>query len=154
MSFELYYAKADLYFKMEFVMSRSGDRIVKKFAKKSYAVLRKAAVVAVLLLCLIACQTVSFRAFADDSYRTTAFNVDISASEDNSFSVNETIDVNFTYPHHGIYRHIPLNGIRVSDISVPGYRSDVSTGDGHKVIKIGTMHSNTGMTRERCMDLW
>ncbi len=137
MSFELYYAKADLYFKMEFVMSRRGDRIVEKFAKKTYAALRKAAVVAVLLLCLIACQTVSFRAFADDSYRTTAFNVDISASEDNSFSVNETIDVNFTYPHHGIYRHIPLNGIRVSDISVPGYRSDVSTRDGHKVIKIG-----------------
>ena len=68
MSFELYYAKTDLYFKMEFVMSRSGDRIVKKFAKKSYAVLRKAAVVAVLLLCLIACQTVSFRAFADVIY--------------------------------------------------------------------------------------
>ena len=111
--------------------------IVKKFAEKSYFILGKAAVFAVLLLFLLARQQASFRAFADDSYRTTTFNVDISASEDNSFYVNETIDVNFTYPHHGIYRYIPQNGIRVTDISVPGYKFDVSTRDGHKVIKIG-----------------
>lgn len=99
---------------------------------------RGAAVIAALLLLFaFACPVASLPAYADDSYRTTFFNVDISASEDNSFVVNETIDVDFTYPHHGIYRYIPLNGVHISDISVPGYKFKVTTQSGNKTIRIG-----------------
>ncbi len=93
--------------------------------------------IAAVLLLAFACHQTSLQAHADDSYTTSNFNVDIIASEDNSFTVSEKIDVDFIYPHHGIFRYIPTNGIRISDISVPGYSYDVSTRDGHKVIKIG-----------------
>ena len=118
-------------------LRRRKDRILKIFAGKSYAILGKAAAAAVLLLLVLACQRAFFIVYADDSYRTASFNVDISASEDNSFDVNETIDVDYLSPHHGIFRYIPLNGIHVSKIDVPGYKYDVSTQSGNKVIKIG-----------------
>ena len=111
---------------------------MKKPAKKLYTIMGKTAVAALLLLLMSACRPqASFNVYADDLYRTTAFNVDISASEDNSFTVNEKIDVDFTYSQHGIYRYIPKNGIHISDISVPGYKFDVSNQDGYKMIKIG-----------------
>ena len=47
---------------------------------------------AALLLLAFAYQQISLSVYADDSYRTAVFDVDIRASEDNSFAVNETID--------------------------------------------------------------
>ena len=110
---------------------------MKKLTQKAYSILRKVAVVAVLMLFVFACPLTSLQAYADETFLTPTFSVDISASEDNSFTVKETIDVDFLYPHHGIYRYIPKNGVRISDIDVPGYRCDVSTRDGHKMLKIG-----------------
>ncbi|MBQ9075561.1 MAG: DUF2207 domain-containing protein [Mogibacterium sp.] len=110
---------------------------MRKTAQKCSIMLSITAAAAAILLLVSACQQASLSVYADDSYRTTVFDVDISASEDNSFAVNETIDVDFLYPHHGIYRYIPKNGVSISDISVPGYKYDVSTRDGHKMIKIG-----------------
>ena len=118
-------------------MMRRKDRVVKKFRKKSSIMRGVAVFAAALLLLVLVCPAASLRAYADDSYRTDTFNVDISASEDNSFVVNETIDVDFLYPHHGIYRYIPLNGIHLSDINVPGYKFDTSIYGGYKMIRIG-----------------
>ena len=117
---------------------RTGERgkTVKKLAHIS-SIRLDIAIIAAALLILSACPQTTLRAYADDSYRTTAFDVDISAAEDNSFVVNETIDVDFLSSHHGIYRYIPLNGIHLSDISVPGYEYDVRTQGGYKSIRIG-----------------
>lgn len=108
-----------------------------KYTQKAYSILSKVAVVAVIMLFVFACPLTSLQAYADETFLTPTFNVDIKASENNSFVVKETIDVDFLYPHHGIYRHIPKNGVYISDIDVPGYRCDVSNRDGHKMLKIG-----------------
>ncbi|MBR2539671.1 MAG: DUF2207 domain-containing protein [Mogibacterium sp.] len=74
----------------------------------------------------------------DNTYTTTSFHVNVDASENNSFSVTETIDVDYIYPHHGIYRYIPTNGIRLTKIAVPGYDYETYTQNGYKVLKIGS----------------
>ncbi|MBO5514177.1 MAG: DUF2207 domain-containing protein, partial [Mogibacterium sp.] len=110
---------------------------MKKHTQKACSILSKVTVITVLMLFVFACPLVSLHTYADETYLTPTFNVDIKASENNSFAVKETIDVDFLYPHHGIYRYIPKNGVHISDIDVPGYRCDVSSRDGHKMLKIG-----------------
>lgn len=100
---------------------------------------RIAAIAAVVSLLLFAFPVTGHEAYAEDNtYSTPSFNVDIVASEDNSFQVREKIDVDFTYPHHGIYRYIPTNGIHVTNIRVPGYDYETYTQNGYKVVKIGS----------------
>lgn len=46
----------------------------------------------------------------DTGYITNYFNVDISVSENNTYTVTETINVDFLQPRHGIYRYLPVCG--------------------------------------------
>ena len=100
---------------------------------------RAAAVFALLSLLLLSYPAAGTPVYAEDNtYTTPLFNVDITASEDNSFQVNETIDVDYIYPHHGIYRYIPTNGVHISRIHVPGYDYETYMQNGYKVVKIGS----------------
>ena len=75
--------------------------------------IRLTAIAASLVLIAAAClMGFSQGAYAADaSYGTTDFNVKVVANENNSFDVQEDITVDFWYPHHGIYRYIPDNGV-------------------------------------------
>ena len=74
---------------------------------------------------------------ADASYGTNSFDVHVVAHENNSFDVQENIVVDFWYPHHGIYRYIPNNGVTLSNISVPGYYYESYYDGGNLVLQIG-----------------
>ncbi len=74
---------------------------------------------------------------ADASYGTNSFDVQIVANENNSFDVKEEITVDFWYPHHGIYRYIPDNGVTISNIDVPGYYYEEYRDGGNTVLQIG-----------------
>lgn len=85
---------------------------------------------------------------------TERFDTDIVVSENNSYRVTETIEVNFNYERHGIYRYIPntfkvtrnIDGkeqtsscrIRISDVKVEGEELDVYIEDSCTVIQIGS----------------
>ena len=100
---------------------------------------RTAAVLAIFSLLLFAFPLVGHEANAEDNtYSTPSFHVEVVASENNTFQVDETIDVDYEYPHHGIYRYIPTNGVHLTRISVPGYDYETYTQNGYKVLKIGS----------------
>lgn len=100
---------------------------------------RAAAIIAVFSLFLFAFPLAGQEAYAEDNtYSTPSFHVDVEASEDNSFQVEETIDVDYEYPHHGIYRYIPTNGVHLTRIRVPGYDYETYTQNGYEVVKIGS----------------
>lgn len=102
-------------------------------------ILRVAALTAVLSLFVFGLPLVGHQAYAEDNtYSTPSFHVDVTASEDNSFQVEETIDVDYIYPHHGIYRYIPTNGIHITRLYVPGYDYETYSQNGYKVVKIGS----------------
>lgn len=75
---------------------------------------------------------------SDNTYTTNSFVVDVTARENNAFSVREDIQIDFFYPHHGIYRYVPINGYNFSDISVPGYDYETYTDNGSYVFQIGS----------------
>ena len=75
---------------------------------------------------------------ADASYGTKEFSVNVVANENNSFDIQEDIKVDFWYPHHGIYRYIPDNGVHISQIGVPGYEWDSWHESGNEVLQIGS----------------
>lgn len=91
---------------------------------------------------LIACMVLSLGWFASVSadsisYDTLDYHVDLIVHENNTFSVTETITVDFLSPAHGIYRYVTVGGeIFFNDengelVSIPGTLklSNVSAGD-------------------------
>ena len=74
---------------------------------------------------------------ADASYGTNSFDVKVVAHENNSFDIQEDITVDFWYPHHGIYRYIPDNGVTINNVDVPGYYYEEYQEGGNKVLQIG-----------------
>ncbi|MEG0895590.1 MAG: DUF2207 domain-containing protein, partial [Oscillospiraceae bacterium] len=105
---------------------------------------------------------VSVTAFAEDYenyeyYDTNSYDVNVKISQDNVYSVTETIQVEFKEKRHGIFRYIPyiqnvkrpVNGeiaefrsrSKVYDVDVKGFDYDVSSENGNKVIKIGDKDS-------------
>ncbi|MBQ0018246.1 MAG: DUF2207 domain-containing protein [Clostridiales bacterium] len=75
---------------------------------------------------------------SDNTYTTNSFVVDVTAKENNAFSIREDIQIDFFYPHHGIYRYVPINGYNFSNISVPGYDYETYTDNGSYVFQIGS----------------
>ena len=67
---------------------------------------------AAALICLGAAAWVimagSEAVYADDSYTTESFDVDIDVTEKHVMKYDERIVVDFIEPHHGIYRYIPI----------------------------------------------
>lgn len=93
-------------------------------------------------------------------YRIKLYQVHVLVNQDASLSITETIDVNFSESHHGIFRLIPFkykmqtlpagkekasrqlesHGFAqtiIEDISVPGWKYAVSNTGNYKEIKIG-----------------
>ncbi len=53
-----------------------------------------------------------------ENFDITNYDVEINVDKDKSAFITETIDVNFFYPSHGIYREIPSKNATVTDVSV------------------------------------
>lgn len=100
-------------------------------------------------------------AFAQEYFTITSYTVSIKVNEDASLNIDESINVHFTQPRHGIYRFIPYlyplqslragtekagrqlesNGyahIVIEKIKVDGWDYEVSTEGDDKLIKIGS----------------
>ncbi|HEY6974779.1 MAG TPA: DUF2207 domain-containing protein, partial [Chitinophagaceae bacterium] len=98
---------------------------------------------------------------AQEYFTITQYNVEITVNKDASLDIDETIDVHFTEPRHGIYRFIPYKyqlqslpaGTEkasrelesggyahtiVENIKVDGWNYDVSTQGDYKSVKIGS----------------
>ena len=75
---------------------------------------------------------------ADNTMETPQYNINVEVAENNSYSIDETMQINFVTPHHGIYRYIPINGSVISNIRVPGYDFETYRENGNMVIKIGS----------------
>ncbi|MBE6041140.1 MAG: DUF2207 domain-containing protein [Clostridiales bacterium] len=75
---------------------------------------------------------------ADNTMETPSYEVEVNVAEDNSYDYHEHLDINYIYPHHGIYRYIPMKGQRITKINVPGYDYETYTSYGNLVVKIGS----------------
>ena len=75
---------------------------------------------------------------ADNTMATTAYNVEVEVSEDNSYDFHEHLDMYYVTPHHGIYRYIPTQGVMIGHFRVPGYDYETYRQSGYMVVKIGS----------------
>lgn len=74
----------------------------------------------------------------DNTMYTLNYDVTVDVHEDNSYDFHEFINMYYVYPHHGIYRYIPMSGSKISRIRVPDYDYETYNESGNKVIKIGS----------------
>ncbi len=104
----------------------------------------------VLLIGLARPQTVLGSAY---DYDTNSFRTDVDVKSDNSFTITETIDVDFHTEKHGLYRYIPLEGaayykvngekveqsrkMKIDQVKVDGYEYETYQENGNYVIKVG-----------------
>lgn len=77
-----------------------------------------------------------------EAFNITAFDIDMTVNEDNSYLITETIDIEFTEQRHGIIRNIPLKTYRgktavISDVNVQGHKFSTDRASGDFNIKIG-----------------
>ena len=91
---------------------------------------------------------------AAESFETKSFDVEMTVQENNSFLIDETIQVNFTEPRHGIYLYIPDSGettrqengtiiteryrMKITDVTVDGYDFETYHENENLVIQIGS----------------
>ncbi len=61
---------------------------------------------------------------ADEAFVIDNFHSDIQINEDSSFTVTETIDINFSMDRHGIFRDLDTQGIRVKIKEVLNQNND------------------------------
>lgn len=100
---------------------------------------RIAAIIGILAVVFFMMPYVSTPAVADDNTMyTPVYNVDVDVSEDNSYDYHEHLGMYYVTPHHGIYRYIPTQGQKISNIKVPDYEFDTYRDNGCEVIKIGS----------------
>ena len=100
---------------------------------------KAAAVIGVLAVTFMMMPLMSADVSADDNTMNTLnYNVEVSVSEDNSYDIHEHLDMYYVTPHHGIYRYLPKQGQKISNINVPGYNYETYTQSGYQVIKIGS----------------
>lgn len=110
----------------------------KRSGRRSLAA-RCAAAAAALLLAVFAMPIGSAEVYAsDNTMETPVYTVNVDVSENNSYVIQEHIDINFVTPHHGIYRYIPINGSEITGIRVPGYDYSTYKENGNLVVKIGS----------------
>lgn len=134
--------------------SRINDAPVCESASGAFAVVKeqlkeaaRAVLVLVFVLAIAAGGNLSF-SYADDSYTTDSFDVDIEITAEHEMKFEERITVDFFSPHHGIYRYIPIQKkfYDISDIHVYGGDYDEEydmTGEnengtyGNEILQIG-----------------
>ena len=101
-----------------------------------------------ILMCLDAAPVTAEAVYADDTYTTPEFDVNVDITANHIMQYDEQIVVNFLEPHHGIYRYIPIQKkfYDISGIMVDGgqFEDDYSySGEneygtyGNEVLKIG-----------------
>ena len=56
----------------------------------------------------------------DNDMVTNYYKSDITINNDNTYTINETINVSFLSPKHGIYRYIPYLG-QINRVDSEGY---------------------------------
>lgn len=99
--------------------------------------------IARLLLCAaVAFALAAFPAAAlaipDEAFTITSYDVRVQVSGSNTYSVDETIAVDFTEQRHGIFRDIPVgDGSTVQDVSVEGGDFTVENSADTVEIRIG-----------------
>lgn len=115
---------------------------MKKNSRKNKAyniAARLAAIVGIMALCVFSVPWSVSESYAyDNTMNTTSFNVSIAVAENNSYDITENIGMYYIEPHHGIYRYIPTEGYKITDIKVPGYDFETYRENGNAVIKIGS----------------
>ncbi len=110
-------------------------------------------VLPIVLACLMGLFKQAAQAESLGGYDISSYSTKISISEDNVYSVNETISADFSEPRHGIYRYIPytqemlwnLSGgsdkvvyhTKISSVSVLNDPFTTYNEDGDLVIRIG-----------------
>lgn len=102
---------------------------------------RAAAVFAALCICLLMWPYASGEGASyasDNTMYATEYEVNVDVHENNSYDFEESLNIFYVTPHHGIYRYIPINGSRISNIRVPDYEYETYTQNGNDVIKIGS----------------
>ena len=99
---------------------------------------RVLAAAAVLALIIMMVPAGWYSYAADNTMKTTEYDVDVEVSESNTYSYHEHLDMYYMTPHHGIYRYIPTQGVRISGIRVPSYDYETYTQSGYMVVKIGS----------------
>ena len=115
------------------------DDAMRNANSKSSIVRRFAAVVGILAVLLFTTPGVAVEVMADDNTMNTLnYDVTVDVAENNSYDFHEHLDMDYVTPHHGIYRYIPIKGMRISDIRVPGYNYETYKQPGYQVIKIGS----------------
>lgn len=75
---------------------------------------------------------------SDNTMYATDYEVNVQVNENNSYDFEESLNIYYATPHHGIFRYIPINGSRISNIRVPDYEYETYTQNGNNVIKIGS----------------
>ena len=88
---------------------------------------------------------------ADNTMMTDRFDITVDVAEDNTYEYQEHLDMNYITPHHGIYRYIPVQGYKISNIKVPGYDYEIYSDGGYRVVKIGS--GNYTLTGENPYDI-
>jgi uncharacterized membrane protein YgcG len=111
---------------------------------------------AVLIVCML--MSMGWMACADAqgiSYDTLDYHVDLVVRENNTFSVTETITVDFLSPAHGIYRYITVGGeiffndengnlasipgnLKLSNISAADVELDYSSDSDNAILRLGS----------------
>ena len=100
---------------------------------------RIAAVIGIAALMLLIMPLPVYEAYAaDNTMMTERYDVTVDVAENNSYDYHEHLDMYYATPHHGIYRYIPMQGYRISNLKVPEYDYETYTENGYKVVKIGS----------------
>ena len=103
----------------------------------------KLARIAMITMAIMMCFAMTTVSALGYSYTTDAFDVDIVVNKDNTYSINETISVDFDMDKHGIYRYIPVGNMKdvgymkIDNIYVEDYNYEYYTENDDMVIQIG-----------------
>lgn len=95
-----------------------------------------------IAMILLLCAAMPIFSAALESFEISAFNIDMTVRDDNSYLITETIDINYTQPLHGIIRNIPTKTYRkrpakISEIKVSNHKFSTGKAGSDLQIKIG-----------------
>jgi len=99
--------------------------------------------IAVLVMAIIMCFAMTTVSALGYSYSTDSYDVDVVVKEDNTYTIEEKISVNFFEHKHGIYRYIPMGNyedmgyMKINHVDVKDWNYEDYTEDSNMVIQIG-----------------
>ncbi len=115
---------------------------MKKHRKGSAGIIKRAAAVLAIVAVAVLMTPIGIPGTdshaADNTMYTVNYDVEVEVAENNSYDYHEHLDMYYVTPHHGIYRYLPVQGQRISDVRVPGYDYETYMQSGYHVLKIGS----------------